>query len=98
MNLGSAIEQCRVLKGYTKSKLAQDAGISVSYLTLIIQGEREPTLASIEKISEALGIPASLLVFLASSDELSSLSKETRSELKQVTSELIKASSERSLA
>ncbi|WP_370230682.1 helix-turn-helix domain-containing protein [Marinobacter nauticus] len=98
MNLGSAIEQCRVLKGYTKSKLAQDAGISISYLTLIIQGEREPTLASIEKISEALGIPASLLVFLASGDELSSLSKETRSELKQVTSELIKASSERSLA
>lgn len=98
MNLGPAIEQCRVLKGYTKSKLALDAGISVSYLTLIIQGEREPTLASIEKISEALGIPASLLVFLASGDELSSLSKETRSELKQVTSELIKASSERSLA
>lgn len=98
MNLGLAIEQCRMLKGYTKSKLAQDAGISVSYLTLIVKGEREPTLASIEKISEALGIPASLLVFLASNDELSSLSKETLNELKAVTSELIKASSERSLA
>lgn len=98
MNLGSAIEQCRLLKGYTKTRLSEDAGISVSYLTLIIKGEREPTLASLNKISEALGIPTSLLVFLASGDELSSLSKETRSELKKVTSELIKASSERSLA
>ena len=95
MNLGLAIEECRKLKGVTKSKLAEDSELSLPYLSQIIGGRREPTLSTIEKISRSLGIPSSLLVFLASEEsELSSLSKETTSELKAITKQLIEASSD----
>ncbi|MEP6191721.1 MAG: helix-turn-helix transcriptional regulator, partial [Marinobacter sp.] len=88
MNLGSAIEQCRTLKGLTKSKLAALAGLSISYVTLIEQGERDPTMASIEKISNALGLPPSLLILMATEDdELTSISEGLKDELKKITSE-----------
>ena len=99
MKLGAAIEKCRLYKGLTKSKLAQEAGISVSYLTLITNGTREPSLSSLEKLSSALGIPVSLLIFLGSDDEeLTSISGELRDELKRITGELIKESSERTFS
>ena len=96
MNLGLAIEECRKLKGVTKSRLATDAGLSVSYLSQIISGHREPTLSTVDKISEALGIPSSLLVFLASENsELSTISEEMQRELKILSKQLIEASGER---
>lgn len=97
VNLGLAIEECRKLKGVNKSSLAEQAGLSVSYLSQIINGQREPTVTTIAKISEALGIPASLLVFLASEDtELSNLSKETLSEIRSLSKRLIEDSAEKS--
>ncbi|MEP1896894.1 MAG: helix-turn-helix transcriptional regulator [Alloalcanivorax venustensis] len=96
MNLGFAIEECRKLKRVTKSQLANDAGLSVSYLSQIISGQREPPISTIEKISGSLGIPSSLLVFLASEDsELSNLSEGMKSEIKRLSKELIEASAER---
>ncbi|MBQ0747862.1 MAG: helix-turn-helix transcriptional regulator [Marinobacter sp.] len=95
MNLGNAIEECRKLKGVTKSRLAESAGISVSYLTLIVKGQREPTMTAIEKIASALGVPSSLLIFLASEDsEVASLSEGTKNELRALAKELIKSSAD----
>lgn len=90
MNLGSAIKKCRTLKGLTKTKLAESAELSISYLTLIERGDREPSMSSIEKIGHALGVPPSILIFLAMEDnDLTSLPEGLKDELRKVTNELI---------
>lgn len=65
MNIGKAIKLCRNQRGFTKTKLAQLSGLSVSYLTLLEQGKRDPNLSTIEKICNALNIPSTVLIFLA---------------------------------
>ena len=95
MNLGLAIDECRKLKGVTKSSLAAEAELSPPYLSQIINGQREPSISIIEKISSALGIPSSLLLFLASDDsELSNISEDTKRELRRISKQLIEQSSE----
>ncbi|WP_051219509.1 helix-turn-helix domain-containing protein [Oceanobacter kriegii] len=95
MNVGIAIEECRKLKGITKSSLASQAGVSLPYLSQIINGQREPSITTIDKISSSLGIPSSLLVFLASDDsELISVSSELRDQIRNVAKSLIKESSD----
>ena len=95
MNLGLAIEECRKLKGVTKSSLADKAKLSPPYLSQIINGQREPSISIIEKIATALGIPSSLLIFLASDDsELSNISEETKRELRSISKQLIQESAE----
>lgn len=90
MNLGSAIAQCRQLKGLTKTELAERCQLSVSYLSLIEHNKREPNISVIDKIASAIGIPVSLLVFIASDDEeTSSLSTELRDELNHITREML---------
>jgi len=95
MNIAIAIEECRKLKGITKSSLASKSGISVPYLSQIIKEQREPTLSTIEKISAALGIPSSILIFLASDEsELNSVSNDLRDQIRDVAKTLIRESSE----
>ena len=65
MNIGKAIKLCRNQRGFTKTKLAQLSGLSVSYLTLLEQGKRDGFLSTIEKICNALNIPSTVLIFLA---------------------------------
>ena len=65
MNIGRAIKLCRNQKGFTKTKLAENSGLSVSYLTLLEQGKRDPNLSTLEKICLALQIPSTVLMFLA---------------------------------
>lgn len=69
MNIGKAITMCRLQKGLSKTELAEKSGLSTSYITLIEQGNREPNISVINKICLALGIPLSILVFLAADDE-----------------------------
>ncbi len=96
LNLGLAIEECRKLKGVNKSQLAKDAGLSLPYLSQIIKGQREPSISILEKVSASLGIPSSLLIFLASEDsELSAISEETKRELRIISKQLIEKSTER---
>ena len=54
---------------YTKTKLAEKAELSASYLTLLEQGKRDPNLSTLEKICQALQIPSTVLMFLASDAE-----------------------------
>ena len=77
MNLGKAVKLCRVKRGLTQSELAQQANISVSYLSLLERGKRDPNISTVEDIASALKVPMSILVFLASdNDELSHISPE----------------------
>ena len=91
MNLGKAIKLCRTQRELSQVGLANIAGISVSYLSLLEHGKRDPTWPTIEGIASALKVPVSILIFLASDDEeMSGLSSELREKLSYMALRLIK--------
>lgn len=62
--LGVRISQQRMKAGMTQAKLAEGADLSVDSISRIERGDRAPSLGSLEKIAEALGIdPGELLNF-----------------------------------
>lgn len=69
MNLGKAIRACRKKKGLTQAKLADLSKISVSHLCLLEKDKRDPSLSAVNAIADALKIPVSILVLLASRHE-----------------------------
>ncbi len=66
MNIGSALKKCRKLRGLTQEKLAEATSLSIAHICLIEKNKREPSLNVLESISNALRIPLSILIFLAS--------------------------------
>ena len=74
MDLGGTIKQCRNVKKLTLAQLSKDCGISVSHLSLLENNDREPSFSAVEAIAQALGLPLSVLVFLATQkDEVTEL-------------------------
>ncbi len=93
MNLGKAIKLCRTQKNMKQSDLAGLAQISVSYLSLLEQGKRDPSFSMIQNIASALSIPVSILVFLsAEKNELTDISTELAEKLSFTALRLIGAS------
>lgn len=77
MNIGSAIQMCRTRRRLSQAELAQLAGCSTSYLSMLENSKRDPTLATVEKIASALGIPVEILFFLgADKGELAGIDRE----------------------
>jgi len=66
MNIGEAIKFCRSRRNLTQAELAKRSAMSVSYLSMVEKNRRDPSLRMIEKVAGGLGIPASLLVLIAS--------------------------------
>jgi transcriptional regulator with XRE-family HTH domain len=93
MNLGKAIKLCRTQKDMKQSELADLAQISVSYLSLLEQGKRDPNISTVENIATALNIPISILVFLAAErGEIPDISQELAEKLSYTALQLIGAS------
>ena len=46
----------------TQAALAEKAGISVSYVSMLERGRRTPPLETIEQLATALGVPALALL------------------------------------
>ena len=69
MNLGKAIRMCRMKRGFKQAELAKLAKISVSHLCLLEKDKRDPSLSVVDSISNALKIPVSVIVLLASHNE-----------------------------
>lgn len=78
MNIGNAILQCRRRLGLTQTEVAEKAGVSVSYLSLLERGHRQdPSLSTIEGIAGAMRIPVNILLFMAAEPrELGGMSPE----------------------
>lgn len=93
MNLGKAISLCRTQRGLTQSALADRAGLSTSYLSLLEQNKRkDPTLSTIQKLAIALGVPSGILFFLAADKtELSGLEPELQEKLAYAALSLLNA-------
>ena len=97
MHLGKAIKLCRVHKGISRSELASTTELSISYVSLLENNKRDPNLSKLHKISSALDIPISVLLFLASDkNEFESINPELAEKLSLLTLKLIEKSSDRS--
>jgi transcriptional regulator with XRE-family HTH domain len=93
MNLGKAIKLCRTQKNMKQSDLADSAQISVSYLSLIEQGKRDPNFSTVQQIAVALNVPVSILAFLAAEQgEIDDISPELAEKLSHTALKLIGAS------
>lgn len=69
MNYGKALRLARALAGLQQQQLAEKADIDASYISLIEQGRRTPSVKFIHKLSRAIGIPPYLFTFLAMESE-----------------------------
>ncbi|MBB86022.1 MAG: hypothetical protein CMP06_01775 [Xanthomonadales bacterium] len=72
MNIGQTLKAIRRSKRLTQKALAEQSGISESYISLVEKGQREPSLGVLDSICQQLDIPLSVFVLLAF-DEGSSL-------------------------
>ena len=94
MNLGKAIKLCRNQQNLKQSDLAEQSNISVSYLSLLERGKRDPNFSTVQKISSALKIPVNILVFLAADEgELGGISNELAEKLSHTALRLIEHAS-----
>jgi transcriptional regulator with XRE-family HTH domain len=59
---GRAIKRFRAERGISQEQLGFDSGLHRTYVGGIERGERNPSLANIIRIAEALGVPASELI------------------------------------
>ena len=92
MEIGHALNICRSAKKLSLSELAERAGLSQSYLSMIESGKREPTLSSIKKVAAALGVPTPIIMFLAAEkSELNGLDTETTQRLSAAVLDVIRA-------
>jgi len=90
MNVGQAIKMCRSRRGLSQAELARRAGCSVSYMSLLENNQRDPTLSTVEKIALALNVPIGILFFLAAdSNDISGMDKELAGQLARTALELL---------
>ena len=66
MNHGKAIRLIRAARGITQKELARQSGLDPSYISLIENGDRAPSMATLKKIATVLRVPIYLLVLLGS--------------------------------
>jgi len=84
MNVGRAIRWFRQREGISQGDVAQRAQCSVSYLSLLENNKRDPTLSTVTKIANALHVPVGTL-FLVAADpsELGSIDERLLDELRR---------------
>jgi transcriptional regulator with XRE-family HTH domain len=64
--LGAAIKAVRIARGLTQAALAKKVGFSNGGIALIEQGRRTVSMATLNEISTALGVPPGCLAILGS--------------------------------
>lgn len=63
--IGKAIQWVRRARDLSATDVAKNASISNPFLSLIEQGERQPSLEVVHRIASALSVPAESLILLA---------------------------------
>jgi len=81
---------CRTKRGVSQTDLARVADCSVSYLSMLENNKRDPTLSTLNKIAMALNVPIGILFFLASErGELAGMNKDLAGDLARTALELL---------
>ncbi|RPE82071.1 helix-turn-helix domain-containing protein [Vulcaniibacterium tengchongense] len=84
MNIGRAIRLCRTKREASQGAVARQASCSVSYLSMLENNKRDPTLSTLIRVAQALQVPVGLLFFLASEQEdLGPIDEKTAGDLMQ---------------
>jgi transcriptional regulator with XRE-family HTH domain len=90
MDYGKALKLARALSGLQQQQLAERAEIDASYISLIEQGKRTPSVKAIHKLSKATGIPPYLFTFLAmESDDTEFLDEEELASIGEALTKLV---------
>ena len=90
MNIGQAIQLSRTKRQMTQAALAKRAGISVSYLSMLERGRRDPPLSTLKQVATALVMPLEILFFLGAEDgELGQLNRDLAGQLAITALELL---------
>src|SRR5260370_38950585 len=61
--LGKTIKRLRTEAGRSQREVAEAAGLTPSFLSLIESGERDPSLATIRSVAKALKIPSEIIIW-----------------------------------
>jgi len=84
MNVGRAIRWCRLRCGASQTDVARRAECSVSYLSMLENNKRDPTLSTITKIADALHVPVgALFVMAAEQAELGKIDRKLADEVRR---------------
>ncbi|NLV71675.1 MAG: helix-turn-helix transcriptional regulator [Actinobacteria bacterium] len=67
--IGLTVRRLRADRDFTLQALADESGVSKSYLGDIEKGRKNPTTDVIEAIADALGVPARELLYHAALDD-----------------------------
>jgi len=67
---GEKIRLLREERGYTLQEFAQKANVSVSYLSELERGAKQPSLKTLDKLASALNLPREQLVDTTATDKL----------------------------
>ena len=65
MNYGIALKQIRESKNLTLQEIAENTGFSISYLTQLENGDKTPSIPTLELICKAMDIPTYLPLFIS---------------------------------
>lgn len=82
---GKHLKQLRQLQELTQQELAERADMSISFLSTIERGLKSPTIETLEKLAEALGISLSQLMSFDSGVKL--IEDDRASQLRQLLTE-----------
>ena len=63
IRIGKTIKKLRVEKGMSQAELAQAADITPSFLSLIENDHRAPSLSALHRIADGLGLPEEVLIW-----------------------------------
>jgi transcriptional regulator with XRE-family HTH domain len=63
--LGHAIRQLRVAAGLSQEELSLKSGVHRNYIGGVERGERRPTVTTVARLAEALGVHASDVLIAA---------------------------------
>lgn len=90
MNIKNALKICRTARGYSQKELAERAEMSPSYVSRIEKGQRDISIATLEKLAEALEVPLEIILFMgADRDKLKVLSADLADELAKASLDLL---------
>ena len=67
--LGEAIRLVRLSQRLEQNDVAEKAGITAQYMSMLELGKRDPTVSVVERIAEALGTNVALIYMLVHADD-----------------------------